>query len=117
MFEKVAFTFYAVTDLAKARSFYEETLGLEVGPVYGDGQGVGRVRPAWRRLAISNMTPAPEPSVRHDHHLRPRRKRSDSASAQEEVSRRSAQRMARLKYSSIGIGFLARGDRYTGVTQ
>jgi predicted enzyme related to lactoylglutathione lyase len=31
MFKKVAFTMYPVTDVARARRFYEETLGLAVG--------------------------------------------------------------------------------------
>jgi catechol 2,3-dioxygenase-like lactoylglutathione lyase family enzyme len=31
MLEKVAFTMYPVRDVARARKFYEETLGLEVG--------------------------------------------------------------------------------------
>ena len=29
MFKKVAFTYYPVTDVARARKFYEETLGLK----------------------------------------------------------------------------------------
>ena len=36
MFEKIAFTVYAVADIPRARQFYEQTLGLKVGPVYGD---------------------------------------------------------------------------------
>ena len=31
MFEKVAFTMYPIKDTARARAFYEETLGLKVG--------------------------------------------------------------------------------------
>jgi len=60
MYEKVAFTFYAVTDLPRARAFYEETLGLEVGPVYGDDDKawVEYDLPGGGCLAISNMTPA-----------------------------------------------------------
>ncbi len=60
MFEKVAFTMYAVTDLARARAFYEETLGLEVGPVYGGPEKawVEYDLPGGGCLAISNMTPA-----------------------------------------------------------
>ena len=60
MFEKVAFTFYAVTDLPRARAFYEETLGLKVGPVYGgdDKAWVEYDLPGGGCLAISNMTPA-----------------------------------------------------------
>lgn len=60
MFEKVAFTMYAVTDLPRARKFYEETLGLKVGPVYGDDDKawVEYDLPGGGCLAISNMTPA-----------------------------------------------------------
>jgi len=60
MFEKAAFTFYAVTDIARARAFYEETLGLTVGPIYG-GEEKAWVEydlPGGGCLAISNMTPA-----------------------------------------------------------
>jgi predicted enzyme related to lactoylglutathione lyase len=40
MISKVAFTMYPVTDVARARAFYEETLGLEAGSVGGDdGRG------------------------------------------------------------------------------
>jgi len=59
MFEKIAFTFYAVTDLARARAFYEDTLGLTVGPIYG-GEEKAWVEydlPGGGCLAISNMTP------------------------------------------------------------
>jgi len=35
MFKKVAFTMYPVTDMARARRFYEETLGLGEAKVYG----------------------------------------------------------------------------------
>ena len=31
MLKKVAFTMYPIRDVARARRFYEETLGLEVG--------------------------------------------------------------------------------------
>lgn len=37
MIRKVAFTMYPVTDVARARKFYEETLGLAVGKVGGRG--------------------------------------------------------------------------------
>lgn len=61
MFEKVAFMFYAVTDLKRARRFYEETLGLKVGPIYAHGDDKAWVEydlPGGGCLAISNMTPA-----------------------------------------------------------
>ncbi|MFZ1102264.1 MAG: VOC family protein [Hyphomicrobiaceae bacterium] len=37
MFKKVAFTMYPVTDAARARAFYEETLGLTPGSVGSHG--------------------------------------------------------------------------------
>lgn len=40
MFKKVAFTMYPVTDVPRARKFYEETLGLKVSTVAGQGKGV-----------------------------------------------------------------------------
>jgi catechol 2,3-dioxygenase-like lactoylglutathione lyase family enzyme len=36
MFEKVAFTMYPVTDVARARKFYEETLGFTPGSAGGN---------------------------------------------------------------------------------
>ncbi len=37
---EIAFSVYPVTDLKRARAFYEETLGLKPGMVY-EGEGVG----------------------------------------------------------------------------
>jgi len=37
MFKKVAFTMYPVSDVPRARRFYEETLGLEPGLAGGQG--------------------------------------------------------------------------------
>jgi predicted enzyme related to lactoylglutathione lyase len=37
MFKKVAFTYYPVTDVARARKFYEETLGLKSGSAGNQG--------------------------------------------------------------------------------
>jgi extradiol dioxygenase family protein len=39
MFKKVAFTYYPVTDVARARKFYEETLGLKSGSAPRRGAG------------------------------------------------------------------------------
>jgi len=39
VFKKVAFTMYPVTDVSRARKFYEETLGLKVSTVAGQGGG------------------------------------------------------------------------------
>jgi extradiol dioxygenase family protein len=37
MFKKVAFTYYPVTDVARARKLYEETLGLKSGSAGNQG--------------------------------------------------------------------------------
>ena len=63
MLEKVAFTMYPVKDMARARAFYEETLGL--GPSRnGADQPVGGVRPARRRLPRHHHGDAEEPSAK-----------------------------------------------------
>lgn len=56
--KKVAFTMYPVTDVARARKFYEETLGLAVGQAGGRG-GMHWVEydlPGGGCLAITNTT-------------------------------------------------------------
>jgi predicted enzyme related to lactoylglutathione lyase len=40
MIKKIAFTMYPVTDMARARKFYEEDLGLVKTGVYGNGTWV-----------------------------------------------------------------------------
>lgn len=58
MFEKVAFTMYAVEDPARARDFYENTLGLKIGS--NGGQGSMRWMefdlPGGGCLALTNVT-------------------------------------------------------------
>ena len=56
MFKNVAFTTYPVTDVARAREFYEETLGLKAGLAgnHGDTWWVEYDLPAGGCLAISN---------------------------------------------------------------
>lgn len=55
---KVAFTMYPVTDVARARAFYEQTLGLTVGMAGGQGAmaWVEYDLPGGGCLAISNVT-------------------------------------------------------------
>jgi uncharacterized protein YndB with AHSA1/START domain/predicted enzyme related to lactoylglutathione lyase len=55
---KVAFTMYPVTDVARARSFYEETLGLAVGMAGGQGDmhWVEYDLPGGGCVAITNTT-------------------------------------------------------------
>jgi uncharacterized protein YndB with AHSA1/START domain/predicted enzyme related to lactoylglutathione lyase len=57
---KVAFTMYPVTDVARARAFYEGTLGLEVGLAGGQGDKywVEYDLPGGGCLAITNTTGA-----------------------------------------------------------
>jgi len=40
MIKKVAFTMYPVTDMTRARDFYENTLGLKVGNIYEHSGGI-----------------------------------------------------------------------------
>jgi hypothetical protein len=54
MFKKVAFTMYPVTDVARARKFYEETFGLAV-------RARGRHPPAGES---ADRRPGPRPRVR-----------------------------------------------------
>ena len=59
MFKKVAFTMYPVTDVARARTFYEQTLGLKAGSVgnHGEGWWVEYDLPGGGCLAITNFVP------------------------------------------------------------
>ena len=58
MFKKVAFTYYPVTDVARARKFYEETLGLKSGSAgnQGDNWWVEYDLPGGGCLALTNFT-------------------------------------------------------------
>ena len=59
MFKKVAFTMYPVTDVTRARKFYEETLGLKAGSA-GNHEGGWWIEydlPAGGCLAITNFIP------------------------------------------------------------
>jgi predicted enzyme related to lactoylglutathione lyase len=57
--KELAFVFYPVTDIARARKFYEELLGLEVGMQveFGPGQWWIEYDIAGQALAISNAMP------------------------------------------------------------
>ena len=58
MFKKVAFTMYPVSDVERARKFYEETLGLTAGMAGGRG-GMYWIEydlPGGGCLAITNTT-------------------------------------------------------------
>jgi predicted enzyme related to lactoylglutathione lyase len=58
MFKKIAFTMYPVSDVPRARKFYEETLGLKPGLAGGRGDmwWVEYDLPGGGCLAITNTT-------------------------------------------------------------
>ena len=58
MFKKVAFTMYPVTDVPRARNFYEETLGLKIGSHgnQGDKWWIEYDLPGGGCLALTNFT-------------------------------------------------------------
>lgn len=60
MFKKIAFTMYPVTDVARARAFYEETLGLTLGSHSehgGDQHWIEYDLPGGGCLALTNVVP------------------------------------------------------------
>ena len=61
MLKNVAFTMYPVRDVARARQFYEETLGLKVGLKgnHGDKWWVEYDLPGGGCLALTNFTGEP----------------------------------------------------------
>src|SRR5215468_5579449 len=61
MLRKVAFTMYPVRDVARARRFYEETLGLKVGlnGNHGDKWWVEYDLPGGGCIALENFTGEP----------------------------------------------------------
>lgn len=61
MFKKVAFTMYPVIDMARARRFYEETLGLSVGSNYEE-RWVEYDLPGGGCFAITTMAEGISPS-------------------------------------------------------
>jgi predicted enzyme related to lactoylglutathione lyase len=59
MFKKVAFTMYPITDVARARGFYEETLGLKRGSMGNQGNKywIEYDLPGGGCLALTNFVP------------------------------------------------------------
>lgn len=57
MFKKVAFTMYPITDVARARRFYEETFGLKIGSHgnQGDRHWIEYDLPGGGCLALTNF--------------------------------------------------------------
>ena len=63
MFEKVAFTMYPVKDMARAREFYEKTLGIAVSKESAGGKWVEYDLPGGGCFAITMMTQDVSPSA------------------------------------------------------
>ena len=59
MFKKVAFTMYPITDVTRARTFYEETLGLKRGSMGNQGERYWMEYdlPGGGCLALTNFVP------------------------------------------------------------
>lgn len=62
MLKKVAFTMYPVQDIKRARSFYEETLGLTVGKISAGGSWVEYDLPGGGCFAITTLAEGVKPS-------------------------------------------------------
>jgi predicted enzyme related to lactoylglutathione lyase len=62
MIKKVAFTLYPVTDMRRARDFYEQTLGLKPGANYDD-KWVEYDLPEGGCFAITTMAQGVSPSI------------------------------------------------------
>ena len=63
MLKKIAFTMYPVSDMDRARDFYENTLALEVGSVMADGAWVEYDLPGGGCFAITTMAKGVNPSA------------------------------------------------------
>jgi predicted enzyme related to lactoylglutathione lyase len=59
---EIAFVGYPVTDLARARRFYEQTLGLTTSRVFGDATGWIEYDIGPTTIAITNAAPDWKPS-------------------------------------------------------
>ena len=62
MFKKIAFTMYPVTDMARAKSFYEDTLGLPPATESVSGKWIEFDLPSGGCLALTTMAQGVTPS-------------------------------------------------------
>ena len=62
MFDKVAFTMYVVKDLARARKFYEETLGFICSKESAGGKWIEYDLPGGGCFCLTNMAEGVSPS-------------------------------------------------------
>lgn len=63
MIKKIAFTVYPVKNIARARKFYEETLGLTLSQEFADGRWIEYDLPQGGCLALSDMMQDVKPSA------------------------------------------------------
>lgn len=63
MYKKVAFTVYPALDIARARKFYEDVLGLKVTEEYQGGRWIEFDLAQGGCLAMSDMMPQFKPST------------------------------------------------------
>jgi len=63
MFKKVAFTMYPVTDMNRARNFYEKTLELSVSKISDEGAWVEYDLPGGGCFAITTLAIGVKPSA------------------------------------------------------
>jgi len=63
MLKKVAFTMYPVENLARAREFYEKTLGLKVGNMAAGDQWVEYDLPGGGCFALTTLAEGVKPSA------------------------------------------------------
>ncbi len=62
VYKKVAFTVYPALDIKRARTFYQEVLGLKVTQEYQDGRWIEFDLPQGGCFAMSDMMPQFKPS-------------------------------------------------------
>ncbi len=63
MFKKVAFTMYPVENLARAREFYEKTLGLKISKTSVEGAWVEYDLPGGGCFALTTLAEGVKPSA------------------------------------------------------
>src|SRR5262245_31915926 len=63
MLKKIAFTMYPVTDMTRAKNFYEKKLGLTVGKISEDGAWVEYDLPEGGCLALTTLVQDVKPSI------------------------------------------------------
>lgn len=63
MLKKIAFTMYPVSDMVRARNFYEKTLGLTVGTISSEGAWVEYDLPSGGCFALTTLAKGVQPGA------------------------------------------------------